>query len=56
MEIKLISLEDMQNLIERQGSQRVWQAIEKIASWKDRIANRNLFFMVKEKLDENQFV
>jgi hypothetical protein len=49
---KILSIDEMTEKIERLGHRAVWNLIEKIGNWQDRIAYRQLFFLTGGSLDD----
>lgn len=48
---KFLSIDEMKDKIEEYGSKAIWQSIERIGNWKDRVAYRQLFFLAGGELD-----
>jgi hypothetical protein len=50
-ERNFVSIEEMQEKLAEAGDKMVWQNIERLGNWKDRVAYRQLFFMAGGSLD-----
>lgn len=51
MEDRAISLDEMKDKIAEVGDKAIWQAIEKIGNYQDRVAYRQVFFLAGGSLD-----
>ena len=49
---KFVSIDEMQDKIEEYGEKALWQNIEQLGNWKDRVAYRQLFFLAGGSLEE----
>jgi hypothetical protein len=52
MEKKFISIDEMQEKLAEVGDKMVWQNIERLGKWQNRVAFRQLFFQAGGNLDE----
>ena len=52
MNKQIISIDEMKDKINKYGTKEVWQSIEKIGKWQDRIAYRQIFFEVGGSLED----
>lgn len=51
MEKKFLSIEEMQEKIGQFGDRTIWQNIESLSNWQERIAFRQLFFIAGGNLE-----
>ena len=49
---QMISIDEMKDKLEEYGHKIIWQNIEKIGKWQDRVAYRQLFFLAGGSLDD----
>jgi hypothetical protein len=47
-----ISIDEMKDKLGEVGSKMIWQNIERIGNWRDRVAYRQLFFLAGGSLDD----
>ena len=52
-ERQIISIDEMKDKIKKYGHKAIWKSIEGIGKWQDRIAFRQIFFLVGGNLDED---
>lgn len=52
-EERFVSIDEMKEKLEEFGAEMIWQNIEKIGNWRDRVAYRQLFFLAGGTLDED---
>lgn len=52
MDKQFISIDEMQEKLSEFGDKTIWQRIEKIGKWQDRIAYRQLFFLAGGSLED----
>lgn len=52
MDNQFVSIDVMKEKLEQFGNKVIWQTIEKIGNWKDRVTYRQLFFLAGGSLDE----
>jgi len=52
MDKKMLSIDEIKDKIFKLGCKKLWESIEKIGNWQERIAYRNLFFLAGGSLDE----
>jgi len=45
MDKQFLSIDEMKEKLEEFGSKAIWQSIEKIGKWQDRVMFRQLFFL-----------
>jgi len=50
-EKKFVSIDEMKEKLEGFGEKAIWQSIEKIGNWQDRVAYRQLFFLAGGSLE-----
>ena len=53
MENKFVSIDEMKEKLEEFGSKIIWQNIEKIGKWQDRVMFRQLFFLAGGSLESD---
>jgi hypothetical protein len=51
-EKKFVSIDEMKDKLEEFGQRVIWQNIEKLGNWQDRVVYRQLFFLAGGNLDE----
>jgi len=51
-EKKFVSIDEMTEKISEYGAKVIWQNIEKIGKWQDRVAYRQLFFLAGGELGD----
>jgi hypothetical protein len=51
-EKRFISIDEMTEKIAEVGDKMVWQNIERLGKWQDRVAFRQLFFLAGGELDD----
>jgi hypothetical protein len=54
MENKFISIDEMKEKLDTFGSTQIWQSLEKLGNWKERVAYRQLFFLAGGNLDDDR--
>jgi hypothetical protein len=54
MENRITTIEEMELRLEQYGHKAIWETIEKIGQWQDRIAFRQIFFLAGGKFGENE--
>ena len=47
-----ISIDEMKEKIEQVGDKMIWQNIERIGNWQERLAYRQVFFLAGGSLDD----
>jgi len=52
MDNQFVSIDVMKEKLGQFGDKVIWQTIEKIGNWKDRVTYRQLFFLAGGSLDE----
>jgi hypothetical protein len=52
MDKQFISIDTMKEKLGEVGDKMIWQNIEKIGNWRDRVAYRQLFFLAGGSLDD----
>jgi len=52
MDKREISIDEMQEKLEEFGIKTIWQNIEKIGNWQERIIYRQVFFQAGGSLDD----
>jgi hypothetical protein len=48
-----ISIDEMKEKLAEFGNKAIWQGIERIGYWKDRVAYRQVFFLAGGSLEED---
>ena len=52
MDKQFLSIDEMKEKLEEFGSKAIWQSIEKIGKWQDRVMFRQLFFLAGGDLED----
>ena len=52
MENKFVSIDEMKEKLAEAGDKMVWNNIERLGKWQDRVAFRQLFFLAEGNLDD----